>query len=73
MKEIVLAAGCFWGTEEYMVGIDGVVETKVGYANGVKENPTYEDVCTSTTGHTEATYIKIIILFYIWDILINMI
>lgn len=58
MKEIVLAAGCFWGTEEYMVGINGVVETKVGYANGVKENPTYEDVCTSTTGHTEATYIK---------------
>lgn len=58
MKEIVLAAGCFWGTEEYMVRIDGVVDTKVGYANGVKENPTYEDVCTGTTGHTEAAYIK---------------
>lgn len=58
MKEIVLAAGCFWGTEEYMVRIHGVVDTKVGYANGVKENPTYEDVCTGTTGHTEAAYIK---------------
>lgn len=58
MKEIVLAAGCFWGTEEYMVRLEGVVETKVGYANGKTENPTYEEVCTSTTGHTEAAYIK---------------
>lgn len=58
MKEIVLAGGCFWGLEEYMSRIDGVVDTKVGYANGTKENPTYEEVCTNTTGHTEASYIK---------------
>ena len=57
MKEIVLAGGCFWGVEEYMSRIDGVVETIVGYANGFKENPTYEEVCTGTTGHAEACYI----------------
>jgi len=58
IKEIVLAGGCFWGVEEYMSRIDGVVETKVGYANGHTENPTYEEVCTNTTGHAEACYIK---------------
>jgi len=58
MKEIVLAGGCFWGVEEYMSRIDGVVETKVGYANGHTENPTYEEVCTNTTGHAEVCYVK---------------
>lgn len=58
MKEIYLAGGCFWGVEEYMSRIDGVVETKVGYANGISENPSYEEVCTGTTGHTETTYVK---------------
>ncbi|MCF6464978.1 peptide-methionine (S)-S-oxide reductase MsrA [Clostridium sp. Cult2] len=58
MKEIVLAGGCFWGVEEYMSRIDGVIETKVGYANGTTENPTYEEVCTNTTGHAEVCYIK---------------
>lgn len=58
MKEIYLAGGCFWGVEEYFSRIDGVVETNVGYANGHKENPSYEQVCTGTTGHAETTYIK---------------
>lgn len=58
MKEIVLAGGCFWGVEEYMSRIDGVKRTKVGYANGTKPNPSYEEVCTGITGHTEACYIK---------------
>lgn len=58
MKKIVLAGGCFWGVEEYMSRIDGVIETKVGYANGYKENPTYQEVCTGTTGHAEACYIE---------------
>ncbi len=58
MKEIVLAGGCFWGVEEYMSRIDGVLDTKVGYANGNTENPTYEEVCTNTTGYAEACYIK---------------
>lgn len=58
MKEIYLAGGCFWGVEEYMSRINGVVETRVGYANGIKENPTYEEVCTGTTRHAETTYVK---------------
>ena len=58
MKEIVLAGGCFWGVEEYIFRVSGIIETKVGYANGTKENPTYEEVCTNTTGHAEAVYIK---------------
>lgn len=58
MKEIYLAGGCFWGVDAYFSRLDGVVDTKVGYANGTKENPSYEEVCTGTTGHTETTYIK---------------
>ncbi len=58
MKEIVLAGGCFWGIEAYMSNIKGVLETKVGYANGDIKNPTYEQVTTSTTGHAEACYVK---------------
>ena len=57
MKKLVLAGGCFWGVEEYLSRIDGVVETKVGYANGITENPTYEEVCSGKTGHAEACYI----------------
>ena len=58
MKEIYLAGGCFWGVEEYMSRINGIVDTKVGYANGHVENPSYEQVCTGTTGHVETTYIE---------------
>lgn len=58
MKEIYLAGGCFWGVEEYLSRINGVMDTDVGYANGKKENPTYKEVCTGTTGHTETTLIK---------------
>ena len=58
MKEIVLAGGCFWGVEEYISRIDGVISTKVGYANGTKDRPTYEDVCSGNTGHAESCYIK---------------
>jgi peptide-methionine (S)-S-oxide reductase len=53
MKKIVLAGGCFWGVEAYFSQIEGVVETSVGYANGTKVNPTYEEVCTGQTGHAE--------------------
>lgn len=58
MKEIVFAGGCFWGVEEFMSRKNGVKETKVGYANGEKNDPTYEQVCTGTTGHAEACYVK---------------
>ncbi len=53
-KEIVLAGGCFWGTEKYVSLISGVLETEAGYANGKTENPSYEQVCYEGTGHAEA-------------------
>ncbi len=58
MKEIYLAGGCFWGVEEYMSRINGIIDTEVGYANGRRENPSYEQVCTGTTGHTETTFVQ---------------
>jgi peptide methionine sulfoxide reductase msrA/msrB len=53
-----LAGGCFWCLDEVFDKIEGVIETKVGYAGGFKENPTYEEVCSGTTGHLEAIQIK---------------
>lgn len=53
MKEIYLAAGCFWGSEKAFKLLDGVVETMTGYANGTMSNPRYEDVCRGNTGFRE--------------------
>ena len=52
-KEIYLAGGCFWGTEHFFKQIAGVVETQVGFANGLIDSPTYEQVYTDTTGYAE--------------------
>lgn len=52
-KELYLAGGCFWGVEGLLGALDGVLSTQVGYANGGTASPTYQDVCTGTTGHTE--------------------
>ena len=49
------ASGCFWGTEYHFERKEGVISTEVGYTGGTKENPTYKDVCTGTTGHAETT------------------
>ena len=53
MKEIYFAGGCFWGTEMVFRSVPGVTDTTVGYANGHTQNPTYQEVCTDTTGHRE--------------------
>lgn len=51
------ALGCFWGGELEFMRVPGVVGTKVGYTQGEKKDPTYEQVCSGTTGHTEAIQI----------------
>ena len=47
------AAGCFWGVQFYFDQVPGVTKTTVGYTQGHTENPSYEDVCSHTTGHAE--------------------
>lgn len=58
LKDIYVAGGCFWGVEAYMTRVYGVAQTSVGYANGIKENPTYKEVCTGKTGHAETCHLR---------------
>ena len=57
MKTIYFAGGCFWGAEKVFKALPGVAETTVGYANGHTDAPTYQEVCTDTTGHRETVQV----------------
>ncbi len=53
LQTITLGGGCFWCTEAVYVQVRGVVDVESGYSNGHVRQPSYEDVCTGTTGHNE--------------------
>tara|TARA_B100000965_G_scaffold310470_1_gene269841 strand:- start:612 stop:1358 length:747 start_codon:yes stop_codon:yes gene_type:complete len=59
-EEILFGCGCFWGAEKGFWRLPGVVTTAVGYAGGEKDEPSYREVCTGLTGHTEVVRV-------VWD------
>jgi len=59
-ESVVLGLGCFWGAERLFWQLDGVYTTAVGYAGGYTQNPSYEEVCSGSTGHTE-------VVLVVWD------
>ena len=56
-KQLVLAGGCFWGAEDLLRKVPGILDTEVGYAGGTTENPTYNTVKNGNTGHAESVEI----------------
>lgn len=57
LEQAVFGLGCFWGAERRFWETDGVHTTAVGYAGGITPNPTYEEVCSGMTGHTEVVMV----------------
>ena len=60
-QEALFGCGCFWGAEKGFWRLPGVISTAVGYAGGYTPNPTYEEVCSGRTGHTEVVRV-------VWDV-----
>jgi peptide-methionine (S)-S-oxide reductase len=58
LEKATLAGGCFWCTEAIFKRLKGVISVMPGYAGGEKPNPSYEEVCSGTTGHAEAIQIE---------------
>ena len=57
LSRMYLAMGCFWGAEEIYWRLPGIAATSVGYMGGYTPHPTYEEVCTGLTGHTETVFV----------------